>query len=906
MHQVPQTSLSNPDAAEERACTLEDRFSTSLSLPHPGELAYHELSGANAVILHPHGHTYSCLPSYADHLTLRSAALGAVAADLQIRSHGRLCFARLLPPLACMPAVQYVAAYCDEGEDLGVVDLRPLEGGVYAIQVRQGAAPAERIAITIQRHGEPNAGQPLTARLAQGRVQVLHREHVVDPFLPLSAAPPAPIVVLARRSHLASGYSDHQVPAEDDEGQVPGPSTPVSSQELSSSGSRPQALRTLVVTGYMILLRNPRSLVFALSVLVAVAMQEQAPREPMHEASDGRPWQIARNHPGLASMEEHTTLGRSWSRLDSRETIGIALDAQAGLPEFRFCIWSPADWSCFFLPGSSAPQVLRERLFEAKAALGRHDCVLWDPSPSDRAIHLVATSSDSALITVVVDTGYEYLCLDVPRQRFGASLLAALQLLCPDRCFRVPEDIRTPVRHGDVIRVFDDSVTSCRSPQFFVPRFTLSPVPDAGTQLVYIASVDMGVIRLRVPTGVETSDLERALVVWLGRQRCLGTRLLKLDLDVSVPVYCLPRRGRSTLAIGLIDLADTVMDTIVHVDDSTGLADLDCEVLREPWRPGSLFWNDVFARGPVCVSCWQASTGVAGGGAPVSMVTLGIDLCRALGAGWRPPVAAAVPDYDLVISAEHHGIQWRPDSSALARHAATQTSAAFWPMRASPLFSSAMPVPRKADGCSFDERHGAEGTLYHLDCPHMQVRCTIPCVAGRHIWALRIGNWVRAACTAGLSWDEVLDVADLSYWDLPGTSIHGAHQFWTWPDDVSELSGQCGHVMHSGSDPYLECLYAPVPQPAQAEAQPSSSYSLSRGWWSPVFLLLCVSNDACLVGVWGPLLLPLAWAASDSGSSDVPSVLQSSSASEGLAAVENSTPSCPVACTFVSKYSLYG
>ena len=896
MHQVPQASLSGAIDGEDRPVTLEDRFSTSLSLPTIGELAFHDLSGANAVILHPHGHTYTCLPAYADHLTLRSAALGAVAADLQIRPQGRLCFARLLPPLSCLPAIQYVAAYCAEGEVLGVVDFRPLEGGVHVIQVREGATPAVRIELAVQQYGEPRADRPLAASLAQGRLQVLHREHVVDPYQPLAAAQPAPIVVLTRRSHLAAGYYDPDARGATDVGQSLEGDTLDSPHDVRSGAPPLHVVKIGSLICSLLAVASPRALLLSLSFMLVAAVRESENSGFHNRGAEGRSWQIVQHHPSLASVEEHSTVGRSWSTLDARETLGIAFDLNAGLPEFRFCIWSPADWGCFFLPGSSAPSDLRGRLFESKVALGRHDCVLWDPLPPDRAIHLVATVSDQTLVTVIADTGREYLCLDVPRQRFGASLLSALQALCPDHCYRLSEDIRTPVRNGDVIRVFDDEPAGCSSSQSFVPRFMLAPVLDAGTQLVYIVSADMGTIRLRVPTGVESGDLERALVVWLGRQRCLGTRLLKLDLDVSVPVYCLPRRGRSTLAVGLIDLADTVMDTIVHVTDSAENVVLDCEVLREPWRPGSVFWNDILARDPVCVSCWQASSGAFSSGAPVNVVTLGLDICRALGAGWRPPAPSSVPDYDLVIAAEHLGIQWRQDSTAFTRHAATQTSAAFWPMRASPLFSSALPVPRRADGCSFDERHGSEGTLFHLECPHMQVRCTIPCVAGRHIWALRIGNWVRAACTVGLSWDEVLDVADLSYWDLPGTSIHGAQQFWMWPDDVSSLSGQCGHVMHSGSDPYLECLYAPDPRQAHAEVPSSPSHGRATRWWPSAAIALLSSRD--LSSVWvgvSVLLLPIVLAVSDAGSSDTPSALHSSSPSEGLLAMENSTPSCPAA-----------
>ncbi|CAE7884579.1 RNA-directed DNA polymerase from mobile element jockey [Symbiodinium microadriaticum] len=618
---------------------------------------------------------------------------------LQIRSHGRLCFARLLPPLSCMPAIQYVAAYCSEGEVLGVVDLRPIEAGVHVIQVQEGATPAARIGLAVQQYGEPRVERPLSARLAQGQIQVLHREHVVDPYLPLSAAQPAPIVVLTRRSHLAAGFCDPNLPVAPDEDQFSAADTLDFSPAEPSGTVRLHAVAACSWMCGLLSVLQPRAVVLFLPLLFVAAVQEPVGSGSLPAASADRSWQVVKHHPGLASVEEHSTIGRSWPMLDARETLGIAFDGQTGLPEFRFCLWSPADWGCFFLPGSSAPAVLRERLFEAKVALGRSDCVLWDPLPHDRAIHLVATSPDQALVTVVADTGKEYLCLDVSRQRFGASLLSALQALCPDRCFRISEAVRTPVRHGDVIRVFDDRPANCRPPQFFVPRFTLSPMLDVGTQVVYITSVDMGTIRLRVPAGVETSELERALVVWLGRQRCLGSRLVKLDLDVSVPVYCLPRRGRSTLVVGLIDLADTIMDTVVHVVDSAGLEELVCEVLREPWRPHSAFWNDILERGPVCVSCWQVSAGSSSGGVPVSMVTLG---------------------HDLVIAAEHLGIQWQQDSTALTRHAATQTSAAFWPMRASPLFSSAMPVPRRADGCSFDERHGAEGTLFHLECPHMQ------------------------------------------------------------------------------------------------------------------------------------------------------------------------------------------
>ena len=311
-------------------------------------------------------------------------------------------------------------------------------------------------------------------------------------------------------------------------------------------------------------------------------------------------------------------------------------------------------------------------------------------------------------------------------------------------------------------------------------------------------------------------------------------------------------------------------------------------------------------RGPVCIACWSASDIASSGKYPVSLVTLGLDVCRALGSGWQPPAANVVPEYDLVVAAEHLGIQWGPVQQDRGKDVSTQTGASYWPMQASPLFSAAMPVPRRADGCSFDDRHGAEGTLFHLDCPHMQVRCTIPCVAGRHIWALRMGNWVRAACTSELGWDEVLDVAGWSYWDLPGTSIHGPNHVWTWPEEVLSLSGQCGHVMHSGSDPCLECLYSVARVPQSAANVNSAGHRSSDFTWGPL-LLSCLATRR-LGCPWLLLLifLPTGSATGSSGSSDAPSVLHSPSSSDGLAGMENTTPGCvPAWCHELSCQSTH-
>ena len=99
--------------------TYEDRFTTSLTYPGTSELAFHEASGANAVVMHAHGSTYACVPSYADHETIRSAAFSALGRDLPSSSSLDTFFARILPPLDQLPPVQFVARPCKVTCDQG-------------------------------------------------------------------------------------------------------------------------------------------------------------------------------------------------------------------------------------------------------------------------------------------------------------------------------------------------------------------------------------------------------------------------------------------------------------------------------------------------------------------------------------------------------------------------------------------------------------------------------------------------------------------------------------------------------------------------------------------------------------------------------------------------------------------
>eukprot|EP00439_Symbiodinium_sp_Y106_P081487 s2590_g20.t1 len=78
----------------------------------------------------------------------------------------------------------------------------------------------------------------------------------------------------------------------------------------------------------------------------------------------------------------------------------------------------------------------------------------------------------------------------------------------------------------------------------------------------------------------------------------------------------------------------------------------------------------------------------------------------------------------------------------------------------------------------------------------------LPCpYEGYMPWAVRVGEWVRSACTDTVDWAGVMSIGGYSAWDLPGVEIHGPMQVWHWPEDLNTLAGQCGHLFHEGRRP---------------------------------------------------------------------------------------------------------
>ena len=185
-----------------------DRFESSLEPTSGPERALSEREISSAVVLSDNGLFYCQVDGFADKDSIRSSVLFAYLgpSGLGIEYGGITHFARVLPPLPDLPAVQFVAGCCEGPLQPTVVDLRALQGSLQVCCAEPDATPAQRIELAVAAGGEPDPSNPIIGRLSCGALQVLHREQLVHAFSPLLEAPPTPLILLPRRPNLGTGW----------------------------------------------------------------------------------------------------------------------------------------------------------------------------------------------------------------------------------------------------------------------------------------------------------------------------------------------------------------------------------------------------------------------------------------------------------------------------------------------------------------------------------------------------------------------------------------------------------------------------------------------------------------------------------------------------------------------------
>ncbi|CAE7725185.1 unnamed protein product [Symbiodinium sp. CCMP2592] len=189
--------ISIPVTAQAQGCmlpqlSLEDVFSASLSLPSTDESAFHHASGHNAVIITPFQLQYVHTPHFAAAEDIRISALQGVLGSV---SDG-VPFLRILPPLAHLPAVQFVTLPSRAARQPTVLDLRPVGGGIHVVACDSGDSPEVRLRTGVDAFGAPLVGEVILREQDQGRLLFLHQERQVAPDMPLHVEGAVALVVL--------------------------------------------------------------------------------------------------------------------------------------------------------------------------------------------------------------------------------------------------------------------------------------------------------------------------------------------------------------------------------------------------------------------------------------------------------------------------------------------------------------------------------------------------------------------------------------------------------------------------------------------------------------------------------------------------------------------------------------
>ena len=362
------------------------------------------------------------------------------------------------------------------------------------------------------------------------------------------------------------------------------------------------------------------------------------------------------------------------------------------------------------------------------------------PQAVARSVQFVSPTHEPQLVTIIVDTGTSWDCFDVPRSGTGQAILSCLGRLYPGTEFRLGSHPVLALRHGDV-------VSACRD-VLVRPLVGLVRLPSVrfesgstGLEEIAVSAADLGLLRLRIPAGASQAGILSALTCLLGRQRCLGLVLHEVPVPgSSLRLFCLPRRGRSTLTAVLSDKEALEGALFVSTADAAQEAVLPCTALHTAEDGLGSFWADVCQRSPEYVELKVSTTEANGAQYPVRRVVLSIDYCRAESFGWRPVLEPGPALFDLVANPPGPSIDWYLGRTSSVSVASTQTLPAHWPLPASPLYAEGLPIRTRPVGCALAPGMFPAGTLHNLDCPHYGVQCYIPCVPGYKLWAIRIGQ----------------------------------------------------------------------------------------------------------------------------------------------------------------------
>ncbi|CAE7283075.1 unnamed protein product [Symbiodinium sp. CCMP2592] len=763
--------------------SLENVFSTSLSLPTSDAATFHHASGHSAVVISQHGLHYAHAPSYVDADTIHAMVWHSYVGQVGRPGDLHLNFDRVLPPLANLPPVQFVVSLCQPDRTAFILDLRPLGEGILVDVCPRPVTPAQCLFSASGQLGDRSVSASLQQAFSANQLSFLQCERRVEYDELLD---PGELIVLVVR--LLSAIEQ-----------------PEQTSERSSSRAALPSWQLLGLGG-ILAIRPARRVAWFGFVLGAASATFLSPEVPVIapgiEVFEAAEADCPRIPPtGLASVSEHNRLASRFQLASDWDFPDWRRPVTSENPRYAFQVFAPGGSLGFVASGSQPASDVRQALLVASGKFGRQPPVPVQPQFLMREVQFVAPAREAHLVTILVDSGTSLTCLDVPKANSGPCILRALELLYPPDSFRLEYHGLSPLRHGDVVVAKRDAKADAPD----LGAWSLAQRASLGAYWlvphveVYLTAPAHKLQLLRVPTGFTKSQLLSATLDWVGVEPT-GHDMIRLPLQSpAVDLFCWLMPEQSTVAVILTDVSDCGGRPLVYTVAMPVASALSLQTFALPGTQHAAFWHDVLRRQPVVLRHFELLPTQTRNQRHFRFYHLGLDFCRAFSHGWSLTQDSRFEILELAQLQPEH---FEPPSDS-AQAAAFHDRPLLWPPTARPANSDALLKRRFARGCTPAILPSASGAARRLNCQQFGVVCALPCPDGFHVWAIRIGEWVRAACTSEVDWQHVLTLSGLTSWDMPDVAIHGEEQVWNWPTEIASLSGRCGHLLQGGKDPFV-------------------------------------------------------------------------------------------------------
>ena len=766
--------------------------------------------------------------------------------------------------LAELPTLQYFADASTDTDMPCIVDFRPIGGRIVVSQVEVPPAVTRGLLNAVRDSGEPIPGQSVVSLVDVGRV-ALRAQQILS--APHAFGTTGEVFVL-----YADWSSNSVFPYLQDDVTLRHRSFNAErdAADIQPSSSSPRPLPQLPLWGMSLLgtfcapsrrLQAPILVLlgafhlFALEGTWVPDPAEPAPEAPTPSSEAEAPEFAFVSIPSHAGIAAHHRLAHLLvtQTVEQLPPLELAIGKQAAVAQqICFQVWHPTGTSRFALSVLDIPSQLGHRLRSLDPGHDRRLPVVAHPQLDWPCVQLVAPSKDPNLVTVLADIGRNVFCLDVARHSLAADLLHKLAENFGSQAIRLDRGLSASVRHGEILRVHvgDPAPGADVGPISLLPATSAADMwcqADIGS---YVLGPDVPLQwHDHPPTATVTGEL--VVTAQAADQQTITVPIAPLaNCPVQATIYCASRQDQPC-HVFVVEDSQGHLERLVLQAAATREGPQDAfALLAQPDNPYAPFWQAIRATMPVLVFDTALSAGHPG---PFCHHVV-VDFLRAAQFGWR----LRQVDSPIIV---HAASCPRPDKVSSI---GVQTLPSHWPLEASPLSSSTLPSLSRVQDCRPVPSLCPDGPVYDFACAHYDVVCHLPCLPDYHVWALRIGAFVYGACTASMDWSYILEVAEASVWDLSGLSIVGQHQQWAWPHEVASFSGHCGHLVHTGTDPYL-CLHSPyllsgplpagnttspLPQPTGSAAYVSfPSYLL---WLIPAF---CADHKAALTVGLGLALL---------------------------------------------------